>query len=83
MAGAPLSAGCDLGRLWNESFILILNAADETLEYVLSEDASLPHRTVLIDTSREVSESGAEQPVTSLYTVGSRSVVEIIYRGKR
>ena len=66
----------------DDSFMLILNAADETLQYVLPEDASLPRRTVLIDTSREVMDSSAEQPVTSPYAVGSRAVVVIRYRGK-
>lgn len=64
----------------DDTFMLILNAADETLEYVLPEDAALPHRTVLIDTSQEIIDSGAEQEVTSPYAVGPRAVVVVRYR---
>ncbi|MGD8999624.1 MAG: glycogen debranching protein GlgX [Granulosicoccaceae bacterium] len=64
----------------DDTFMLILNAADEDVEYVLPENKTFSHPSLLIDTSRDDRESSAEQSVASPYTVGARSLVVIRYR---
>jgi glycogen operon protein len=66
----------------DDTFMLIMNAADETLEYVLPENAALPQRTVMIDTSKEAEESVVEQPVSNSYVIGPRTLVLVRYRRK-
>ncbi|MGD8742832.1 MAG: glycogen debranching protein GlgX [Granulosicoccaceae bacterium] len=64
----------------DDTFMLILNAADEDVEYVLPENKTFSHPSLLIDTSRDDIGSSAEQSVASPYAVGAHSLVVIRYR---
>ncbi|MCO6411420.1 MAG: glycogen debranching protein GlgX [Thiogranum sp.] len=62
----------------DDTFFLMLNASDQALEYVLPEDETLLHPTVVIDTSRDFLEE--EEAVPDPYTMQPRTLVVVQYR---
>jgi len=63
----------------DDTFMLLLNAADQPLDFVLPEDAALPLRSVLIDTSRTAVEDNGEQLKAGSCRVESRALVVLRY----
>jgi len=64
----------------DDTFMLILNASDAAVDYVLPENGTVSRPAMLIDTARFDAAIDEEQPVTSPYTVGARALVVIRYR---
>jgi glycogen operon protein len=63
----------------DDTFILILNATDETVEYVLPEAQALSAPVILIDTSQDVINSGTKQFVDDSCLIAPHAFVVIIY----
>jgi glycogen operon protein len=64
----------------DDTFMLILNAADHAVDYIIPQDPALPERSILIDTSRSTVEDDDTQPVASPCRVEARSLMLIRYR---
>jgi glycogen operon protein len=64
----------------DDTFMLILNASDAAVDYVLPENGTVSRPAMLIDTARFDAAIDEEQPVTSPYSVGARALVVIRYR---
>lgn len=67
----------------DDTFILLMNAAHETVRFVLPEDQALPQRAVLMDTSLERDGRDVEQPSDTLqnpFPVKAHSLVLIACR---
>lgn len=64
----------------DDSFLLILNAGSETVEYRLPQVAGLPHLEVLIDTSRGSGEDDRGLPIAATHAADPCSLVLIRYR---
>lgn len=63
----------------DDTFMVILNAADEAVDYILPERQSLKRRTVVIDTGREEVEMDAGETAPSPYSLGPRALALIRY----
>jgi isoamylase len=64
----------------DDTFMVMLNAADETVEYELPEAGTASRPSVLIDTARDGQGSGEEQATGDSYAVEPRTLVVIRYR---
>ncbi len=65
----------------DNSFMLILNAGDQPVDYLLPQDnPDLEPPALLLDTSRDGLEGAPEESISNPYTVGPRSLVVIWYR---
>ncbi|MBA2483055.1 MAG: glycogen debranching protein GlgX [Nitrosomonas sp.] len=63
----------------DDTFLLILNASDETIQYVFPEISNLPLQTRVIDTALNAPEEDVEQQVKSSYSANPRSLVLLRY----
>ncbi len=64
----------------DDTFMLILNAADQALDYVLPHTKALSQPSVVIDTAKSAEEeTGAEHPAANPYTVGPCALVVLRY----
>jgi isoamylase len=63
----------------DDTFLLILNAGDESLSFTLPDDPNLPHRRVVIDTSLNVQDVVRDQRIRSPLRIKPRSLVLIKY----
>jgi glycogen operon protein len=64
----------------DDSFLVILNAGDEAVEYELPPNPLLPVRRVVFDTGRSGREEGAN--AGDRYVIGGRSVAVLCYCGR-
>ena len=64
----------------DDSFMLIMNASDESVDYTIPDNGAVYRPSMLIDTSRFDVETDPEQPIANPYTVGARALVLIRYR---
>ncbi len=63
----------------DDTFLLILNADHEQIEYSLPQDFNLPSGVVMIDTSRDDVGGEDDTPVPNPYVVAPRTLVLIRY----
>jgi glycogen operon protein len=63
----------------DDTFLLILNATDESVKYVLPDDTNYPHRRLLIDTALNAQELDTDHLIQSPFKVKPRSLVLIKY----
>jgi isoamylase len=64
----------------DDTFMLILNADDKSVDYMLPKDKALPHRSVLIDTAKGDGEFVLKPSDKSQYTVAPHAMAVIRFR---